>query len=421
MTDTPTARRASAPGWRDPRLWIGVGLVAASVLVGALVLGTSDDTVAVWAATDAMGPGSCADRRRPDRTPGGLRRRGRRRALRRRRRAAAVGRPACCTAWPRASCCPAPRSARSETSALRQVPVSVASDQVPGSVGEGDVVDVYLRPSTRSGCTGTPVCSGRPVLAGRDRAGRAAARPGVRLGRRPDAGPGGARRRRPPVLPAARHDRRPVAHRGRPGLTVVVVLVVAAGAAWESPVLELVARRPGLVVLKRCVDVDDLLAAGSAGQADAALVALDAPGLDQSAVDLLHRHQVRVVAVAGGGSPDADPCPSRPRRCRRASPATTSWRGSLDLLESDDERAVVPADDPPDVEVRPSSSSGRVVVVWGPAGAPGRTPGRDRARGGPGRARAAPPRWSTPTPTPPRSPSSSVSSTRCRACSVPPG
>ena len=57
MTDTPTARRASAPGWRDPRLWIGVGIVAASVLVGALVLGTSDDTVAVWAATDAMGPG----------------------------------------------------------------------------------------------------------------------------------------------------------------------------------------------------------------------------------------------------------------------------------------------------------------------------------------------------------------------------
>jgi hypothetical protein len=40
----------------------------------------------------------------------------------------------------------------------------VASDQVPGSVGEGDVVDVYLRPSTRTGCAARPVCSGRPVL-----------------------------------------------------------------------------------------------------------------------------------------------------------------------------------------------------------------------------------------------------------------
>src|SRR6476661_8363421 len=57
MTDTSTARRASAPGWRDPRLWIGIAVVAASVLAGALVLGTSDDSVPVWAANDTMGPG----------------------------------------------------------------------------------------------------------------------------------------------------------------------------------------------------------------------------------------------------------------------------------------------------------------------------------------------------------------------------
>jgi hypothetical protein len=53
-----------------------------------------------------------------------------------------------------------------DTAALRQVPVSVASDQVPGSVGAGDVVDVYLRPSTGGGCAGTPVCNGQPVLVG---------------------------------------------------------------------------------------------------------------------------------------------------------------------------------------------------------------------------------------------------------------
>jgi len=152
---------------------------------------------------------------------------------------------------------------------------------------------------------------------------------------------------------------------------VVVVLVVAAGAGWESPVLELVAGRPGLVVLKRCVDVDDLLAAGSSGQADAALVALDAPGLDQSAVDLLHRHQVRVVAVAGGGSPDA----TRARAARVGVDALGDVHdlpGLLDLLESDAD-PVVPGDEPPDDELPPSATSGRVVVVWGPAGAPGRT------------------------------------------------
>jgi hypothetical protein len=165
MTDTPTARRASAPGWRDPRLWIGVAVVAASVLVGALVLGTSDDTVAVWAATDTMGPGHALTgddltvRRvgfadaddaalylgADEQLPSGVR---------------LVHGVAAGELLPRAAVGPA------DDESLREVPISVASDQVPGSVGAGDVVDVYLRPSTRSGCTNTRVCSGRPVLAG---------------------------------------------------------------------------------------------------------------------------------------------------------------------------------------------------------------------------------------------------------------
>jgi MinD-like ATPase involved in chromosome partitioning or flagellar assembly len=150
---------------------------------------------------------------------------------------------------------------------------------------------------------------------------------------------------------------------------MVVVLVVAAGAAWESPVLELMAARPALVVLKRCVDVDDLLAASSAGQADAAVVALDAPGLDASAVDLLHRHQVRVVAVAGGG----EAARARAARVGVDVLADESDLGLVpDLLEADDEPLTADAHD--DLAT-PSASAdtGRIVVVWGPAGAPGRT------------------------------------------------
>ena len=165
MTDTPTARRASAPGWRDPRLWIGIAVVAASVLAGALVLGTSDDTVAVWAATDTMGPGhaltgddltvrrvgfaDAADAAlylgADEQLPSGLR---------------LLHGVAAGELLPRAAV------GSADDASLRQVPISVASDQVPGSVGAGDVVDVYLRPSTRSGCVGSQVCSGRPVLAG---------------------------------------------------------------------------------------------------------------------------------------------------------------------------------------------------------------------------------------------------------------
>lgn len=53
----PPAVRTSSPGWRDPRLWVGVALVASSVLVGTRVLAAADDTVQVWAVGDDVAPG----------------------------------------------------------------------------------------------------------------------------------------------------------------------------------------------------------------------------------------------------------------------------------------------------------------------------------------------------------------------------
>src|SRR5689334_20946888 len=81
----------------------------------------------------------------------------------------------------------------------------------------------------------------------------------------------------------------------------VVVLVVASGAAWESPALGRLGDRSGIVVLKRCVDVSDLLASASAGQAHVAVVGVDAPGLDHGAVDHLRAHGVRPVAILPSG------------------------------------------------------------------------------------------------------------------------
>ena len=49
-TDVPPASRSTTRGWRDPRLWVGVALVAGSVVAGARLLATADDTTAVWAA-----------------------------------------------------------------------------------------------------------------------------------------------------------------------------------------------------------------------------------------------------------------------------------------------------------------------------------------------------------------------------------
>lgn len=160
-----------------------------------------------------------------------------------------------------------------------------------------------------------------------------------------------------------------------------VVLLVAAGASWESSALALLGERRDVVVLKRCVDVDDLLASAASGQADTAVVALEAPGFDLAAVDHLRRHGVRPVAVAPGGAH------TDPARVRAA-------RIGLRVVVPDDDlaslAAAVTADEPEPQAAGPEPSiadrldgaaggapepgpHGRVVVVWGPAGAPGRT------------------------------------------------
>lgn len=54
----PPARRASRPGWRDPRLVLGVLIVAASVLAGAALLGSGEDAVAVWAVRKDLPAGA---------------------------------------------------------------------------------------------------------------------------------------------------------------------------------------------------------------------------------------------------------------------------------------------------------------------------------------------------------------------------
>jgi len=56
MTD-PVRPRKRRPTWRDPRVGIGILLVAASVALGSWVVSAADDTVTVWAATDVLSPG----------------------------------------------------------------------------------------------------------------------------------------------------------------------------------------------------------------------------------------------------------------------------------------------------------------------------------------------------------------------------
>lgn len=160
---------------------------------------------------------------------------------------------------------------------------------------------------------------------------------------------------------------------------VTVVLLVSSGAAWESRALTTLTEHPGTVLLKRCVDVADLMAAARTGQADVAVVAADLPGLDHGVVDDLLQHGVRVVGVA------ADPDLAQPRAARigvvtvLAADRVAELADLVAGLPADPTHPVPSYDDLPvadalDPTPRPAGvAEGRVLAVWGAGGAPGRT------------------------------------------------
>ncbi len=155
----PPARRASTPGWRDPRLWVGVVIVAASVVGGARLMASVDDTVSVWAVSDDLAEGT----------------RLRAEDLRAQRVRFADGADLehyllTDTPLPEDAQLTRPVSAgellaRSalggpEESDLHELPLAVEPEQVPPSVEKGSVVDVYvLDPGARPRSTGA-----EPVL-----------------------------------------------------------------------------------------------------------------------------------------------------------------------------------------------------------------------------------------------------------------
>ncbi len=146
----------------------------------------------------------------------------------------------------------------------------------------------------------------------------------------------------------------------------VTVLIAAGGESWEAPALRLLDRGQTLV-LKRCVDLADLLASAATGQADIAVVDGDLGGLDADAVMHLLRDDVRCVAV-GGDEGDLT-------RIGVVGVVRDDELHQLtDVVEAAGTRQLV-VDPAPDaaVSLQETGSPGRVIAVHGPAGAPGRT------------------------------------------------
>ena len=145
----------------------------------------------------------------------------------------------------------------------------------------------------------------------------------------------------------------------------------------------------GVHVVRRCVDVADLVAAASAGLARAALLSADLRRLDG---DALTRLAVAGVAVVGLVSPGDEPSEQRLRRLGVGevlpvdAPAAVIARAVLSAVTVG-ATAPVHAMAGPTTSLPPAprfagddvigdgrdAGSGRVIAVWGPTGAPGRT------------------------------------------------
>ncbi len=147
-TAPPAATRATRPGWRDPRLWIGVAIVAISVVAGSRLLAAADDSVAVWAATADLAVGD-------DVTGDDLEA----------RQVRFVDAADLERYVPADQALPAdarllrgvgegellPRAAlgSADEAGVLQLPISVEPTLVPDSVGAGSVVSVYVRDTSR--------------------------------------------------------------------------------------------------------------------------------------------------------------------------------------------------------------------------------------------------------------------------------
>lgn len=144
-----------APGWRDPRLWVGLLVVTLSVVLGARVVGAADRTIEVWSVAgdhvegDVLAPEDLVVARvhLAEASAGYLRAQEQLPAVIRLTRAVADG-----ELLPRAAV-----GAEESGDERLRVPIAVDAHLVPPSVAAGSVVDVYLE-------SGRPALSSVPVV-----------------------------------------------------------------------------------------------------------------------------------------------------------------------------------------------------------------------------------------------------------------
>jgi len=182
------------------------------------------------------------------------------------------------------------------------------------------------------------------------------------------------------------------------GVAVAVALAMP-GDEVETTLLEVVAASPHAVIVRRCLDIPDLLALAQAGRLDVALIGGEVLRWDRDAIARLHAAGAGVIALAGQRTGSSEwvalgvdhVLPVSTSQAIRSDPASL-----IDLLRSVRSHrrdgvsgdpatrgfahargAVAPVTSHVGAEPFRAGDSterhGRVVAVWGPTGAPGRS------------------------------------------------
>jgi MinD-like ATPase involved in chromosome partitioning or flagellar assembly len=154
--------------------------------------------------------------------------------------------------------------------------------------------------------------------------------------------------------------------------------LVAVGPVGFEPAVLSIASSPDVHVVRRCVDIADLVATAASRQAAVALVSAHLHGLDAEIVDRLRGEHVAVIGVVAESS-SADEALLRQIGISQVASADDPVSLAELVVEAVARPSrTAPADgageDRSGREVREHlARSGRVVAVWGPTGAPGRS------------------------------------------------
>jgi MinD-like ATPase involved in chromosome partitioning or flagellar assembly len=172
----------------------------------------------------------------------------------------------------------------------------------------------------------------------------------------------------------------------------VAGVLCAVTGALEAPLVRALGESARLEVTRRCADLAELLAAAAAGLGRVAVVSAGLPGLDRAAIEHLRTSGVRVLGL---GDPDWPIDHVRhlgvDAAARHDDPVVAIVAEVHRLLEGDHEPLGVVPPAAASTEDHPRNPSpadgsvptgdpgpggadrGRLVAVWGPTGAPGRS------------------------------------------------